>query len=544
MAERVVLVGYGMVGARFVEELLPSVRAGLVQLTVVGAEAAEAYNRVLLAEYAVGATERESLELTDSDEAREAGVRILTGTSVVEVRRSRRTVLLGDGEELPYDRLVLATGARAQVPTLEGIVRVRRDALRPPESAEELDSAGAPLPDGIMVMRDLTDAERLGQSVRAGARIVVLGAGVLGMELALAAVGAGAEVCVVYHDAGPMERNLDRGGAAVLARSARASGVAMVPHARAESIVFHEDEHGVRHFEALVCADGKQIAGDILVVSCGVAARVELAGIAGLPVARGVLVDEELRSWADPDIYAIGDCAHVEPKPEGWGNASSSALPAGGPLGLIGAGWRQAEWLAARIEAELRTSVGSGLVDTPPLPPEHSAVVMLKAEKVDVVAVGNVHVDPWDEPDHAPGCSDAALSVAQWADPANGRYVSMVTRNGVLDAFVCVGMPRTAAELTLLFERGSELPADRSVLLRYDGPDYAVGLGCEEAFAPTSTVCWCNGVTAGQITDAVLAGCDTVARVGRETRAGSGCGGCKGRIGEILERNAPANAPL
>ena len=77
------LVGYGPVGARFVEELLPAVRVGLVQLTVVGAEAAEAYNRVLVAEYAVGEAERESLEVTDAEEAREAGERILTATTVV-----------------------------------------------------------------------------------------------------------------------------------------------------------------------------------------------------------------------------------------------------------------------------------------------------------------------------------------------------------------------------------------------------------------------------------------------------------------------------
>src|SRR4051794_28241042 len=145
MAERVVLVGFGPVGARFVEELLPAVRAGLVHLTVVGAEAAPAYNRVLLAEYAVGETERESLEITDADEAREAGVRILTDTTVVEVRRSRRSVLLGTGEQLGYDRLVLATGARAQLPTLDGVTR-RPTSLRPPGEAHALDRAETALP--------------------------------------------------------------------------------------------------------------------------------------------------------------------------------------------------------------------------------------------------------------------------------------------------------------------------------------------------------------------------------------------------------------
>ena len=172
-----------------------------------------------------------------------------------------------------------------------------------------------------------------------------------------------------------------------------------------------------------------------------------------------------------------------------------------------------------------------------------ASVVMLKAEGIDVVAAGDTTADPFDaalaDADaHAHGCASgdpAPLAVAQWADPEHGRYVKMVTRGGILTGFVCVGMPRTGAELTLLFERGSELPADRSVLLRNDGPDYAPATD-SDAFAPDATVCWCNGVTVAHIHESVDAGDRTVACVGKSTRAGTGCGGCKGRIGELIER--------
>ncbi len=554
MSERIVLVGYGPVGARFVEELLPLVRSGKASLTVVGSEAADAYNRVLIAEYAVGHTDREALEITDSTEAIDAGVRILTGTSVTAINRSRRTVSLGDGAQLPYDRLVLATGARANVPTLDGVRRVRRNLMMPATDAAALDSADAPLPRGVTALRDLDDAHTVLEAVQAARRIVVLGAGVLGMEIALAAASAGSQACVVYHGDIPMARNLDRGGGTVLARSARRAGVTMINHARAESLLFHLDDDGVERFDALVCADGKQIHGDLLLLSCGVGARTELAHLTGLPVSTGILVDEELRSWGDPDIYAIGDCAHVAARPA---PGASTAPPAGGPSGLVGPGWRQADWLAAQfareitaeipaeVTAALAGAVLAGTALTGSLDPNRPAVVMLKAEGIDVVAAGDTAPEPWDVEsahDHADGCASAPVSVSQWADPEHGRYVKMVTRAGILHGFVCVGMPRTAAELTLLFERGSELPADRSVLLRYDGPDYEPSVG-GDAFAADATVCWCNGVTVGAIADSAGAGNTTVACIGAATRAGTGCGGCKSRIGEILEHFATAANP-
>jgi assimilatory nitrate reductase electron transfer subunit len=559
VAERVVVVGYGPVGARFVDELLPLVEAGLAELTVVGAEQEHAYNRVLLADYAVGRTDRDTLDLTDGSRARAAGVRILTGTNVTSVNRTIRSVSLSDGRTLPYDRLVLATGARANVPTLDGVKRVRRALMKPGADAATLDSAEAPLPRGIVALRDLADAATVLAAVQAGRRIVVLGAGVLGMEIALAAAAAGAEVCVVYHGEIPMNRNLDRGAGSVLTRSARRAGVTMVNHARAESVLFHHDDDGAERFEALICADGKQINGDLLLLSCGVGARTELAHLAGLPGCTGILVDESQQSWADAFIWAIGDCAHVAARPAdvdlgaAWNGARQA--PAGGPSGLIGPGWRQADGLAARFTAEITTG-RAGLPDAAPVDgaaepvvaaAPAASVVMLKAEGIDVVAAGDTAADPFDVDDtaHAHGCvsgDPAPLSVAQWADPEHGRYVKMVTRGGILTGFVCVGMPRTGAELTLLFERGSELPADRSVLLRFDGPDYDPAVA-GDAFAPAATVCWCNGVTVEAITASARAGNDTVACIGTATRAGTGCGGCKARIGEVLDRVAAERVP-
>ncbi|WP_448810305.1 FAD-dependent oxidoreductase [Agromyces bauzanensis] len=526
-ALRIVLVGYGPVGARFVEELLPAVRSGAVALTVVAGEDVEAYNRVLVAEYAVGNTELDAMLVGDRDVAEEAGARVLLGVAVTSVDRERRVVRITNGEELAYDRLVLATGARANVPTLDGVERHRRDLASLEKYADRLVARDDDLPEGITALRDLADAERVLEAVQGRRRIIVLGAGVLGLELALAAAHAGAQVCVVHHGPHPMPRNLDRGGGQVLRAALRRTGITVIAHSRAEAVAFRADDDGGRRFDMLVTADGKQLRGDLLVLSCGVSPRNELATLAGLRTAVGVVVHPTLQSWSDPAIYAIGDCAQVvERTPE---LAGQRVLP-GAPSGLIGPGWRQAAWLAAAFAAE-----SAGTVTDAAVPTERDAVVMLKAEHIDVVAVGDLSADPFDDDALHP-----RRRVSLWADPEHLRYVKMVTEDGVLTGFASVGMPRTAAELTLLFERRGELPADRSLILRFDGPDYDPNEDAE-AFAPSTTVCWCNGVTVGRIEESAACGNTTVECVGRDTRAGTGCGGCKGRIADVLARAAEAD---
>lgn len=506
---RVLVIGYGPVGARFAENLVPAVRAGRVALTVVGAEESVAYNRVLVAEYAVGATPRESLTIADRAGLEAAGGRVLTGVAVIRLDRTARVAVLADGERIGYDRVVLATGSRANVPTLTGV----------PRTAHRAAGTDHGLPRGVTALRDLGDAERISEAVAAGQRIVVLGAGVLGLEFALAAAHAGAQVAVVHHGPHPMPRNLDRGAGSVLRRAVHRIGVSIFAHSRAEAAVFHTGPDGRPTFDRLLTADGKDIAGDLLVLSCGVSPRAELAEESGLHASFGIVVDRSLRSWTDPTVFAIGDCAHIgDPA-----LAEAGDRLTGAPSGLIGPGWRQADWLAARFLAGTE-----GTDDA--IPAEREPLVMLKAEHVDVVAAGDVSPDPWD--DDARG-----RHVAQWADPEHGRYAKIVTADGILTGFVCVGMPRTAAELTLMYERGDELPADRSLLLRFDGPDFDP-TSASAALAPHATVCWCNGVSVEQIGDSMSAGNATVECVGRDTRAGTGCGGCRSRISDMLAAHA------
>lgn len=516
--ERVVVVGFGPVAARLVEELLPAVRAGRLEVLVLGEEAEPAYNRVLVADLAVGRTTREALALADPGDLAADGVRVLLGTRAVAVDRAGRQVVLADGRTARYDRLVLATGADAAIPPLAG-----------------LDPAGRRLPAGVTTLRDLNDADRLRAAVDAGREIVVLGAGVLGLEVALAAAEEGARVRVVHHGPRPMARNLDAGAGHVLTATLRTQGITVHPAATAIGVATAPGPGGAPAFRALCLDDGTEIPGDLLVLSCGVRPRVELARTCALPVGKGVLVDHHLRADGEGRVFAIGDCAEVLcgrcPDCEGREGR--------GPSGLIGPGWRQAEWLAAVLAGDphgaepgvLTEPAGLAAPVGSPLGAELPGTILLKARSLDLAAAGRVAPEPWDEPEEGDG---PPLRVAQWSDPEHGRYVKMVTRGGVLEGLACVGMPRTAAELVLLYERGDELPADRTSLFRLD----AAGEAAPVPASPSATVCRCSGATLGSIDDAVAGGCATVAEVGRATRAGTGCGGCHDTIRRRLAAHA------
>lgn len=522
---RVVLVGYGPVGARLVEGLLPAVAAGVMELTVLGAEDEDAYNRVLVGEYAVGRADRARLEITDAAAARAAGVSIRTAESAVAIDRYRQRVLTSSGTSLPYHRLVLATGSRPNVPRLGGLEEVGRSPSAPPGTPGDLDHGRRVRPMGVATLRDLRDADSVREVVRAGGRIVVLGAGVLGMEIALAARDEGAEVSVVHGGETPMPGTLDRDGGLMLARAARRAGVQVRAHAVAESVSLRQTGSGAE-FRGIVCADGTFVGGDLLLLSCGVRPRTELADAAGLDTEFGILVEPDLRCWKDPAIFAVGDCAQVAPS----ASQGTDGRVGGAPAGLIAPGWRQAEALAARLAAEAE---GRPAREREP-GPQRRHVVMVKARGVDVVAGGVVDVDPWEEHRDSPaeGSPVGTREVTQWLDPARGRYVRTVARDGTLEGFVAVGAPLAGGELTLLFERGAELPEDPGTLLRLDSSDAAPARSDPDDLS--ATVCWCNGVSAGAVLGAASTGATSVECIGRQTRAGTGCGGCRGRIAELL----------
>ncbi|WP_326948040.1 NAD(P)/FAD-dependent oxidoreductase [Arthrobacter sp. RIT-PI-e] len=312
--ERIVVVGFGPVAARLVEHLEPLVARGVAAVTVIGEEPHAAYNRVLVADVAVGRTRESAIRLADAAALAVRGIDVRLGARVARVDRPFRRVLLDDGRSVDYDRLVLATGSRPVLPPLAGV-------------------DGASLPPGVGFLRDLTDARLLAEAMTAERRIVVLGGGILGIEAALAAAEEGARVTLVHTGRAPMERFLGD-GAQVLGAALARTGITVVG---GSSTGLTLDDDG--RFSGLVLAGGTCVEGGALVIACGVRPRTELADGCDLNTAAGILVDHDLRALDTQDVWAIGDCAEIRC----WDAACVACSGVTAPRGLIAPGWQRAD---------------------------------------------------------------------------------------------------------------------------------------------------------------------------------------------------------
>lgn len=392
MAEPLIIVGKGMAATRLVDEL--SQRAlGRYSIAVIGAEGRLAYNRVLLSPLLAGEIAEPDIELKPAAWWKARGVSTLYGRAVSTIDRAARTVTLEDGLALPYAKLVLATGSRPLMPPVPGFE----------------------LP-GVATFRDVADVALFRVVAAAGARVVVIGGGLLGLEAAYGLARIGAKVTILHLADRLMERQLDREGASLLAAEIAARGIDIRLNCTAERFV------GEERVEAVELTDGSAIPADLVVVAIGVRPRVELAVAAGLDVNRGVDVDDGLAS-SDPAIFAIGECAEHR----------------GLVYGLVEPAYEQARVLASRLAGGRERYTGSLLATN------------LKVSGVGVFSAGEFEA----------GEDDETLVLR---DRFAGIYRKFVLREGRLAGCVLVGDTQGALFYLGLIRSGQDISAIRADL--------------------------------------------------------------------------------
>jgi nitrite reductase (NADH) large subunit len=390
----------------------------------------------------------------------EAGIELRDRTRVVRLEPRRRWLEDGTGRRHAYDICVLATGSEPVPLPIPGL---------------ELE--------GVSTFRTLDDARTLAIGATVASSAVVIGGGLLGIEVAAALRQRGLPVTIVHLAGRLMERQLDAEAALLLQASLERRGIRCRLGQTARSIA------GTRHVEAVLLQSGEVLDADLVVVCIGVRPDVSLARAAGLRVARAVVVDDQMRTSA-PGVYAIGDCSEHR----------------GRTFGLVGPGYEQAAVLARHLAGDATARMMPGVEAT-----------TLRAGGVDVFAGGRV--------DDQDGERSERL-----VDEAFGVYRRLVFRDDVLVGAVLLGDLSTRGVVTAALGQRRPPGSSRELLVSGDGVATAI--------ADDEPVCGCRGVTAADIRSALGAGCRTAVQVSDRTGAGRSCGTCLPTVEQLVKARA------
>lgn len=393
-----------MAGARLVHQLATLGAGGLV--TWIGEEPHPAYNRLLLAEVLADRYAPEVIELPQPS----AACTVMRGVRVVRVDRAHAAVDCDNGERIPYDALVLATGSNPVLPPLRGL----------------FEEGGHDLPDGVHAFRTLADCLALARDAVPGTRAVIVGGGLLGVSAARALAVRGVQVVLAHQGEYLMDRHLDAQAARLLRDHLTATGVEVHTECRVRGLTTGAG----RQVTGVELADGYLLETDTAVLACGIRPRTGLALAAGLPVRRGVVVDDLLRT-TDPRIHAIGDCAEHR----------------GTVYGLAGPAREQADALARTLAGDETPYQGTRALT-----------------RLTLSGPGTLDIASFGDPAPAPGDD-----VLRLADATRGAYRKVVVRGDRLVGGILLGDLATVGALARTWEGDEPLPDHPLHLLTSDG---------------------------------------------------------------------------
>ena len=467
-----VVVGNGMVGHRFLTAAGERGLYARYRAVVISEERHLAYDRVNLSKWFEGKTADE-LMLASEAEYAALGIEVVRGDSAKAIDRVARTLTLGSGRVLSYDKLVLATGSYPFVPPIPG-----KD-----------------LP-GCFVYRTLDDLEAIRGAAQTVKTAAVIGGGLLGLEAAKALLSLGLETHVVEFASRLMPLQVDDAGGSVLKNRIEELGVRV--HLSTSTREIRAGVGG--RVDALIFADGRELAVDMVVFSAGIRPRDELARAAGLAIGDrgGIVIDPACRT-SDAHVFAIGECA----------------VFSGKTYGLVAPGYRMAEVVAATLAGASGEAFDGFDMST-----------KLKLLGVDVGSFGDAFGS-------TPGSRQLALF-----DTASARYKKLVlSADGKqLLGGILVGDASSYRQLLAQVQTQMALPEHPEDLIcppREGGGGSGFGVG---ALPDQAMICSCHNVAKGAICNAIREKRLTaVGGVKSCTKAGTGCGSCVTLIDQILK---------
>ena len=469
--KNLIVIGNGMVGHKFLELMVAKGATADWNLITFCEEPRVAYDRVNLSGFFSGKTAGD-LSLVAPGFYHENGIQIHIGDKAVAINREQKTVSSANGLEVPYDKIVLATGSYPFVPPIKG-----KDAA------------------GTFVYRTICDLEAMSEYAKNCRVGVVIGGGLLGLECANALQNMGLKTHVVEFASRLMPVQVDEVGGAILRNKIEELGVSVHTSKSTTEIV---SENG--KVTKMLFADGSELATDTIVFSAGIRPRDELAKSCGIEVGErgGIVIDDSCQT-SDPDIYAIGECALYQNR----------------IYGLVAPGYTMAG-VAADILSETATSTFTGA----------DMSTKLKLLGVDVASFGDAFAK-------SPGAKE--IVVADSFQGIYKKLVLNQDGSRILGG-ILVGDASAYGTLLQFMQNEIALPPHPEDLLmppREGGAPAGLGV---DSLPDSAQICSCNNVTKGQICEAIRdRNLTDVPSVKKCTQAGTGCGGCVPLVTDIFK---------
>ena len=465
MKKKLVIIGAGMASGRVLEHLFAADADGW-EVVLFNAEPRGNYNRIMLSPVLSGEKTYAEIVTHDADWYAAHGVECRFGEPVVRIDRAAKTVHSGVSSA-PYDKLLIATGSAPFIVPVQG-----KD-----------------LP-GVVTYRDLDDTEAMiAASARPGGKAVVIGGGLLGLEAAAGLALRGMQTTVIHLMGHLMERQLDPAAGYLLQKDLEARGIRVHCKGSTAAIL------GAERVEGVLLEDNTGYEADLVCMAVGIRPEVRLANDAGLEVARGIVVDDQMRT-SDADILAVGECIeHNEQL-----------------FGLVAPLYDQAKVVAATLTGQAAA-----------FQPVQTAT-KLKVTGVDLFSAGDFA--------EGEGREDIVLR-----DPARGIYKRLVIEGNRLIGAVMYGDTADGAWFFGLIRDGTDIGEMRDTLIF--GPAWQGGTGADPlaavaALPSEAEICGCNGVCKGAIVAAIGGGATSLADIRATTKASASCGTCTGLVEQVL----------
>jgi nitrite reductase (NADH) large subunit len=466
MTEKLVVIGAGMASGRMLEHLFDA-NPDAYDVTLFNAEPRGNYNRLMLSPVLSGDKTYDEIVTHDDDWYAANGVTCRFGERVLRIDRERK-VVVGEKGEVAYDKLVFGTGSNPFIIPLPG---------------HDLD--------GVIPYRDLEDTEAMMQlGDKPGAKAVVIGGGLLGLEAAAGMAARGVDVTVVHIMGHLMERQLDEAAGYLLRKSLTDKGITVLCQANSKEIV---GENG--RVKALMLDDGTELPCDLLVMAVGIRPNIALAQDTGLATGKGIHVDDQMVT-SDPSIFALGECVEHN----------------GAIFGLVAPLYDQAKVLAKTLMGEPATFVNK------------EVSTKLKVTGCDLFSAGDF-------------AEAANREDIVFRDPARGVYKRLVLEGNRIVGAVMYGDTGDGAWFYNHIKDGTEVAEMRDTLIfgpAFQGGATADPLAAVAALPDDAEICGCNGVCKGTIVQAIEGGAGDLAAVRATTKASNSCGTCTGLVEQVL----------